>query len=465
MDFGDLLRFLLSLNDIKMYNLADALGYDKSYISKWINHAKLPPSKEIDRLADGIAVFVTEACGEDRKRLTAQELGFSKKDGNPPEDGMFIEKLSACLKEAYWKSRYQNGKTVQSFEPSHMEVPVGSPRHGRRMEQVESILATQPVSRSGGFQNALEDFSGMDLSSTKLKLWAIIDLERFSNHVDLYWKHICRLLSMDEKADVELVEISPRDDLPDRLMIAKDRYVVQTLQLPFSEQTVSVRVEDPAVVEMYYNDGRRFLQRQQLVFESSNSNENLYYYKYASAHEENRYLLSSMFPVYMGQELFGELLEKYGRTKLSYPREYLKEFSGQKSVVIFESALLRYMKTGKISAFDAYESETLTKEERRRHLQGILDELEDGRRFEMKILSDKNPLLNYEDISVSFFMNDNSAYCSDIHKKKDGVRYFMSSECRKHLGAFLDHIHALSQEYLTDRKKTIDYIYHGMKNL
>ena len=43
MEFGDLLRRILSLNDIKMYNLAAALGYDKSYISKWTNHAKLPP--------------------------------------------------------------------------------------------------------------------------------------------------------------------------------------------------------------------------------------------------------------------------------------------------------------------------------------------------------------------------------------------------------------------------------------
>ena len=45
MEFGSLLKSVLSLNDIKMYNLANALGYDKSYVSKWINHTKLPPAK------------------------------------------------------------------------------------------------------------------------------------------------------------------------------------------------------------------------------------------------------------------------------------------------------------------------------------------------------------------------------------------------------------------------------------
>ena len=76
MQFGALLKMILTLNDIKMYNLADALGYDKSYISKWINQAKLPPSKDIDRLADQIAGFVTRECGADRKRMTAQEFNF-----------------------------------------------------------------------------------------------------------------------------------------------------------------------------------------------------------------------------------------------------------------------------------------------------------------------------------------------------------------------------------------------------
>ena len=62
-------------------------------------------------------------------------------------------------------------------------------------------------------------------------------------------------------------------------------------------------------------------------------------------------------------------------------------------------------------------------------------------------------------------MNENSAYCSDIRKKKDGVRYFVSPDSRKNLGIFLDHIHALSDEYLMTGKGVIDYIYDGMKNM
>jgi len=463
MDFGSLLRLLLTLNDIKMYNLADALGYDKSYLSKWINHTKLPSAKEIDRLADSIAEFVTLECGNDRKRITARELGFAKKDGNAPEDSAFTAKLSELLKEAYWRSRHLT-KTGEK-NPSTVRESMAPARRVKRMEEMECILATQPVTRNGAFQSALEDFPELDMANMRLKLLALIDLERFAGDIDLYWKHICRLLSLGSNADVELIETMARSDLPDRLLIAKEQFVIQSLTLPFSDKTVSLRVTDPAVVDLYYDDARRFLQRQQFVLESSNTNGNLYYYKYAGTSEKKRYLLSSMFPIYMSEELFGEILDKYGNNKISYPRQYLNEFAAEKSVVIFDSALLRYMSTGKISALDAYEGETLTKSERRQHLQGIIDELEDGSRLEMMILSDKNPILNYDDISVSFFMNNSSAYCSDIHKKKDGVRYFVSSDCRKHLGAFLDHIHGLSEEHLTNRKQTIDYIYNGMKNM
>ena len=51
MQFGATLKELLSYTDIKMYNLADELGYGKSYLSKWVNGVKLPSPKDIDALS------------------------------------------------------------------------------------------------------------------------------------------------------------------------------------------------------------------------------------------------------------------------------------------------------------------------------------------------------------------------------------------------------------------------------
>lgn len=458
MEFGSLLKAILMLNDIKMYNLADALGYDKSYISKWINNSKLPPAKTIDSLSVQIADFVAQECSEDRKHITAREFGFLQKNGSAPEDSVFISELAALLRKAYWRTKYKAGQDIISISGAAVS-PAQTPA-------TECILFTQPVTKAGIFQSVQDDLRELDTEHEQFSLTAAIDPSRFSDHVDLYWKHICQLLQL---RNVELVELgnTAGRELPDRLMIARNNFVEQSLPLPFSRQPVALRVTSRSLVDAYYDDARKFLQQQQVVLESSNVNENLYYYKYAST-DTKRYLLSSMFPIYMSEELFEEILEKYGsktQSTSSARKRYLKEFTTKKSVVIYDTALLRYMSTGKLSAFDAYEGETLTKSERKRHLQELINEMEDGHHLELKILSDKNPIINYNEISVSFFMNGSSAYCSDIRKKKDGVRYFVSNECRKHLSTFLDHIHTLPNVYLTERKKAIDYIYDGMKNM
>ncbi len=469
MSFGITLKAILTVNDIKMYNLATALGYDKSYISKWVNGAKLPPAKDIERLTDSIAHFVTQESDEERRKRTARHFGFAKKDSSAPDEAAFSQKLAEILREEYWKSKYADEQHEPRAAKPEMAYRSELPLNRRRTPTVECILATQPVTKNGEFQSVMDDLAALDPDNTRLKLTAIIDQDRFSNHVDLYWKHICNLLSIGSDADVDLVELdrASGETVPDRLLIAKDLFVEQSVRLPFSNKSVSVKTDVPSVVDLYYDDARKFIHQQQFMLVSSNSNENLYYYKYSSA-TRKRYLLSSMFPMYMTEDLFDELLDKYGEPIHKQKRargRYLKEFTTDKSVVIFDSALLRYMSTGKISAFDAYEGETLTRQERRRHLQGLIDELEDGSRFDLKILGDKNPIINYSDTSVSFFMNDSSAYCSDIKKKKDGVRYFVSAESRKNLGTLLDHIHALSEEHLITGKKVIDYIYDGMKNM
>lgn len=55
MDFGKLLEKLLHASAQKNYALAAELGYDVSYISKWITKSMLPANKNVNVICESIA--------------------------------------------------------------------------------------------------------------------------------------------------------------------------------------------------------------------------------------------------------------------------------------------------------------------------------------------------------------------------------------------------------------------------
>ena len=59
MTFGRTLQELTRLCGVKRCNLADALGYDPSYISRWINGVKHPSLRSNDALPAQIAALPT----------------------------------------------------------------------------------------------------------------------------------------------------------------------------------------------------------------------------------------------------------------------------------------------------------------------------------------------------------------------------------------------------------------------
>ena len=58
--FGKCLRTLIEKHEVKEQALADAINYNVTYISKWLNGAKLPSEKNVDRIISGISAFLND---------------------------------------------------------------------------------------------------------------------------------------------------------------------------------------------------------------------------------------------------------------------------------------------------------------------------------------------------------------------------------------------------------------------
>lgn len=63
--FGNILKSILQISDVKKASLAVYLNYDPSYLSKWVHNVTLPPSKNIESIAHDISEFISDNSSDE----------------------------------------------------------------------------------------------------------------------------------------------------------------------------------------------------------------------------------------------------------------------------------------------------------------------------------------------------------------------------------------------------------------
>ena len=79
-NFSTELKKLVQTTGIKYASLSDAVQYDISYISKWINGKTLPSDKNIQSIADSISDALTKEIDDEKKDRLIKMLGINKTD-------------------------------------------------------------------------------------------------------------------------------------------------------------------------------------------------------------------------------------------------------------------------------------------------------------------------------------------------------------------------------------------------
>ena len=120
MTFGRTLQELTRLCGVKRCNLADALGYDPSYISRWINGVKHPSLRSNDALPAQIAAYLTANAAPDvRARIAGQfDLRCDAAD-----DAGFSAALASLLADTIAADR--RGKCGPEPGQGHRALPGG----------------------------------------------------------------------------------------------------------------------------------------------------------------------------------------------------------------------------------------------------------------------------------------------------------------------------------------------------
>ena len=439
--FGDLLRQLLDLCDVKMYVLAQELGYDKSYLSKWINNAKLPSEKNIDETIARIAEILIRHSSSDTKYALANSYGVSVR--------RLEKKITLLLKESYWETQNSH------FRPGSKE------KNDENLRQIVTgrsrcILRFLPGDSYG--QWIVDEIKKADQLGKPLHLDVLIDPQQFTQKPLDSFRELIWLPGIQLSGGVTLLEQHEPFKLPvpDRFLIEKNRRVYISLTDPFSgEIYYPFSADEPRIVDAAYRSAKQYLKNCKPLAGYDDYWEQEY--SKSIIYKRKRYLLSDMHTIYMNPDLLREVVELVDRTGRPDPRQvlydgFMKEFDIEKDVIIFESAIAKYLNTGHL--YLSSSEATLSRKQVIRHLQGIIQAAEQRNTIRLRILRDRNPILPYSELNVSLFTTLSTVYCS----KNCHIQYILSPECIELLNMGLDSLYELDSKYLLTHEESLNYL-------
>ena len=139
--FGNVLENLLYISNQKKSSLANNLGYDISYINKWISSKHLPSSKRINEICESIAEFIVSSLTDSTYDSL---ISYFEIDEDSDED--YLKKyIQEKLKEVYMdEARGMSDKTTQNM-----------PKNTHSEEFYNSASSVRPTVVQKGFTNEI----------------------------------------------------------------------------------------------------------------------------------------------------------------------------------------------------------------------------------------------------------------------------------------------------------------------
>lgn len=381
-DFGDLLRKLVFLSGQKNYTLALHLGYDVSYVSKWVTKSMLPTSKNIHRICESTAEFIVSSTTDSQKN---ELLRFYK----IPKDETNIKLLCQTIREsltACFQFSIQTNKNTQipdrllpnchfSVNPRmqrvnlNNEIPVTAGPQDLIMFTNLFTMGKEDKLSIAGFDSAF------DLEQKNPCLRIMISLTQYEQ--DLVFNSILLIHMIANYAEIDF-ELYITDTVPCSLMLAfRDLYCHSSILIENHRCITSQTCTDKRLVNELYDtmeDVIKTQSKQVFKFISMEQMLNEHYYIQSAISPDIHWLVGSITEQFLPNDLFEELLAQY----IDNPayQETLKKnhqivqnatYVSNIQILIYESTIRKFILDGKLDFF-TYPI-TLEVQQRERYLQ------------------------------------------------------------------------------------------------
>ena len=405
--FGGVLENLLYISKQKKSSLASYLGYDVSYINKWVNSKNLPSFKRSTEICESISRFIVKSLDTDTRKHLVEYFQLESDDND-----FLYEYIKDTLQEVYFESSSnKNNQTIPMTSVSQEYYNVNC--------EVRPTLLHKTIREEIEFNasvgNDLDIIISINLFSMDYKdKVSLVDMKKFFHELSKYTNvKINFLLGLEGENKEEILNslltiniLSSYPKLNFKLFncdistntaffIIKDRFLCTTIFSNTGECLFSNTSKDKNLInEFYYsleyklkNKGKHI----SLIKSPIEMIEDQTYVQYIM-NSELRCLLGSINEFFMPPDLFMEIANRVFGDSPKLINELKKinvflhnaTYKCKLKVLIYESELRKYMSSGCLHFFNT--PVTLTFKERERHIEYIEKFLRENNQVEIRLV-------------------------------------------------------------------------------
>lgn len=411
-EFGKNIEKLLQFSGQKNYSLAKELGYDVSYISKWISGTMLPASKNIKNICEKTAKFVVDNATEIHK---CEILAYYKLDINKySSDESIIQYIQDMLNESYLFSSQK--KANKNY------IKVGK----ENTEQCNSLLYIKPRLLKKHLDEDIMDLTKKEIKNDVILLADLFSLGkddklhiagiRSGSTIKTEMKNvrIRFLISFDENADdiifntillMNMIKIysninftfySCKHAQYSLTSVIKENSFTYTVYTDTKQCLFTNVSQDPKVVQDIYESLEEMIEtRSRITFLEKNPREIILeknYIEYMIG-RDLRWLIGNMSELFMPSDLFLEI----GKIVFGESKEIVDElknidailqnaiYKSDIQILMYENAIRQYISNGILSFFNT--TITLSLEQRQRHIEYMEKILKENEDIDIKLIN------------------------------------------------------------------------------
>lgn len=411
-EFGKNIEKLIQFSGQKNYSLAKELGYDVSYISKWISGTMLPASKNIKNICEKTAKFVVDNATEIHK---CEILAYYKLDINKySSDESIIQYIQDMLNESYLFSSQK--KANKNY------IKVGK----ENAEQCNSLLYIKPRLLKKHLDEDIMDLTKKEIKNDVILLADLFSLGkddklhiagiRSGSTIKTEMKNvrIRFLISFDENADdiifntillMNMIKIysninftfySCKHAQYSLTSVIKENSFTYTVYTDTKQCLFTNVSQDPKVVQDIYESLEEMIEtRSRITFLEKNPREIILeknYIEYMIG-RDLRWLIGNMSELFMPSDLFLEI----GKIVFGESKEIVDElknidailqnaiYKSNIQILMYENAIRQYISNGILSFFNT--TITLSLEQRQRHIEYMEKILKENEDIDIKLIN------------------------------------------------------------------------------